>query len=82
MIKKTVLAAVLLAFTAAPALATHCPKDAAAIEAALPKSKLSDADKAEITALKEKGMALHKAGNHHDAEAALAEAMRKLLMGM
>jgi len=82
MFKKTVLASVLLALTATPALASHCPKDAAAIDAALPKSKLSDADKAEVNALKEKGMALHNAGNHRESEAALAEAMRKLLMGM
>ena len=80
MIKKTALAFALLAFSAVPALASHCPLDAKAIEAALAKSSLSDAKKAEIAALKDEGMALHKAGNHHDSEATLAKAMRMLLL--
>ena len=81
MLKKTALAAVLLAFTAAPALASHCPLDAKAIEAGLAKSSLSDAKKAEIEALKEEGMAQHTAGDHRAAEATLAKAMRELLLG-
>jgi hypothetical protein len=83
MIKKTALAAAFLALTAAPALAAHCPKDAAAIEAALAKAtNLSDAQKAEITELKEQGMSQHNAGDHRAAEATLAEAMRKILTEM
>ncbi|MDH3194958.1 MAG: hypothetical protein OEL78_01450 [Hyphomicrobiales bacterium] len=64
---------------AAPALAAHCPKDAAAVEAGLSKSTLSDAEKAEISALKDQGMQLHNAGDHRASEAALADAMRRLL---
>ena len=64
---------------AAPALAFHCPKDAKAIEAGLSKSTLGDAEKAEISALKDKGMQLHGAKDHRGGTAALADAMRRLL---
>jgi len=81
MIKKTALAFALLAFSAVPALAAHCPADAKAIEAALAKSSLDAAQKAEITALKDEGMKQHAAGDHRGAEATLAKAMRQLLLG-
>lgn len=80
MLKKIALAAAALGFLATPALAAHCPADAQAIEAALPKSSLSDAEKAEISALKDEGMAQHNAGDHRAAEATLARAMRMLLL--
>lgn len=79
MIRKTLTAFAALALMATPALAAHCPQDAAAIEAALPNSSLSDAEKAEVEALKEQGMELHAAGNHRESEAVLADAMRRLL---
>ncbi|HSM19839.1 MAG TPA: hypothetical protein VK844_05665 [Hyphomicrobiales bacterium] len=82
MLRSTLLAGAALMLFAAPALAAHCPKDAAAIEAALPKSSLSDAEKAEVTQLKEQGMAAHNAGNHRESEALLADAMRRILNGM
>ena len=75
-------AAAALALLAGSALASHCPKDAAAIEAALPKSTLPDAEKAEISALKDQGMQQHQAGDHRASEATLADAMRRLLNGM
>jgi hypothetical protein len=64
---------------ASPAFAAHCPKDAAAIDAALAKMSINDTLKAEVVALKEQGMALHAAGNHRESEAILADAMRRLL---
>lgn len=64
---------------AAPALAAHCPKDAAAIEAGLSKSTLGDAEKAEISAMKDEGMKLHGTKDHRGSEAILADAMRRLL---
>lgn len=77
------LAAVaVVALFATPAMAAHCPQDAAAIEHALPLSNLSDDEKAEIEALKERGMELHEAGNHSESEAILADAMRRLLLAM
>lgn len=83
MLRKTMLAGAALMLLATPALAHHCPKDAAAIEAGLAKAaKLTDAQKADITALKDKGMAAHNSGDHAAAEATLAEAMRMLLNEM
>ncbi|MDP2620880.1 MAG: hypothetical protein Q8P46_12020 [Hyphomicrobiales bacterium] len=82
MLRKTLLAGAALALFATPALAFHCPMDAAAIDAGLAKASLTDAQKAEITALKDKGMAEHSSGNHDEAQKSLAEAMRKLLNDM
>lgn len=79
MIRNTLSAFAILAVMATPALAAHCPLDAAAIEQALPNSSLSEEQKAEVTRLKEEGMELHNAGNHRESEAVLAEAMRMLL---
>jgi hypothetical protein len=80
MIRNTLSALAVLALLATPSLAAHCPADAAAIEHALPNSNLSDAEKAEVEALKDQGMEQHAAGNHREAEALLADAMRRLLM--
>ena len=79
MIRKTLIAAAVLGFLATPALASHCPKDAAAIDHALSILKVSDKVKTDVNALRDKGMAEHKAGKHGDAETTLAEAMRMLL---
>ena len=78
MIRTTLSALALLAFAATPALAAQCPRDAAAVDQALPQSTLSDAEKAEIKALRDQGMAAHDAGNHPEAEALLAEALKRL----
>ena len=64
---------------ATPALAHHCPKDAAAIDGAMSKMTLDDATRASVQALRDEGMALHAAGNHEDSEHKLSEAMRLLL---
>ena len=64
---------------AAPALAAYCPKNAAAIEAGLSKSTLGDAEKAEISTMKDQGLQLHGSGDHRGAEKVLADAMRRLL---
>lgn len=83
MLRSTLLAGAALALLASPALAFHCPKDAGAIDAGLAKaSNLTAAQKAEIAALKDKGMAAHGSGNHAEAEKTLAEAMRMLLTEM
>ncbi len=75
------LSAAAIFLLAAPAWAGHCPKDAAAIDAYLSKMSVSDTLKANVTAMKDEGMALHNAGNHAESEAKLAEAMRALLNG-
>ena len=69
----------IFALTALPALASHCPADAAAITAALENVTVSDEVEAQVIELRDAGMAAHEAGNHDDAEATLAEAMRLLL---
>ena len=71
------LAAVLLIAT--PAFAFHCPKDMAAIDAALAKNpSLSDAQMAQVKELRAKGEAEHKAGNHQASVDSLAKAMEIL----
>ena len=79
MYRSIIAASAALFLMASPAFAHHCPMDAAAIDAALSKVSVSDTVKASVIALRNKGMAAHDAGNHAEAEAALAEAMRQLL---
>lgn len=73
---------VALALLAAPAVAfaNSCPMQMAAIDAALPTAKLSDADKAKVEELRKKGEELHAAGDHAGSEQALGEA--KALLGI
>jgi hypothetical protein len=66
---------------ATAALASHCPMDAAAIDAYLARAEVSDSMKSQVNTLKDEGMALHADGKHAEAEAKLAEAMRMLLNG-
>ncbi len=79
MTRTLVTALSLFGLMAAPAWAGHCPKDAAAIEQALGTMTVTDEFRAEITAAKDEGMALHAAGDHGASEAMLADAMRRLL---
>jgi hypothetical protein len=66
---------VALAFTATSAFAMHCPKDMKAIDAALPKAKLSADQMAEVKKLRAEGEALHKAGKHKESVETLGRAM-------
>lgn len=79
MVRRYILASMVTVLMTAPAFAGHCPKDAAAIDAYLSRASVSDTLKAEVTAMKDEGMALHSAGNHAESEAKLADAMRRLL---
>lgn len=81
--RKTILAAAALSvLLVTPALASHCPKDIKAIDAALTKVKLSAADKAKVKALRDEGEALHKAKKHRASVDKLSEAMRIILNKM
>jgi uncharacterized protein len=72
------LAAALL-FASSAAFAFHCPKDMAAIDAALAKNpQLSASDMAEVKKLRAEGEAYHKAGKHQESVDALAKAMKIL----
>lgn len=80
MVRKTLTAFAVLALFASPALAAHCPMDAAAIDNALEaRADLPESEREEIMALRDRGMELHNEGNHREAEATLAEGMRRLL---
>lgn len=82
MLKKTILTAAFAAFLAAPALAGHCPKDAAAIDHAIAVLDVGDDVKTKVTELRDKGMEQHEAGDHASSEDTLSEAMRTLLMAV
>jgi hypothetical protein len=67
-----------LSFSAGYAIAFHCPKDMAKIDAAMKTAQLSSADKAKVETYRKDGEALHKAGNHQESVDTLAKAMRIL----
>lgn len=80
MLRKGLIIFAASALLAGPAFAFHCPKDMAAIDAALPSSTLSDADKAKVMELRSKGEELHKASDHAGSVKTLEEAM--VLLGI
>ena len=79
MLKRTLLATVMAVFASgflgAPALASHCPKDVKAIDAALKTSTISGAQMSKVKALRDKGNAEHSGGKHGDSIKSLHEAM-------
>ncbi len=73
-----VAAAVVVAMTS-PAFAKHCPKDVEIINQSLPKAKgLNNMQMTEIKALRDKGAAYHKSGNHGESIKVLHEAIKIL----
>lgn len=71
--------AVSLAFASSAAFAAHCPKDMAAIDAALgAKPSLSADQLDEVKKLRAEGEALHKAGKHKESVETLDKAMKIL----
>ena len=69
-----------LSLAAGLALAHNCPNEMKAIDAALPKAKLSAAQSAEVKKLRTDGESLHKDGKHAESMAALGKA--KGLLGI
>ena len=67
-----------LALASSTAFAFHCPADMKAIDAALPKAKLSDAQMAEVKKYRAEGETLHKAGKHQESVDTLAKAKKIL----
>ena len=63
-----------LALASSLALANNCPNEWKAIDAALPKAKLSAAQTSEVKKLRAEGEQLHKAGKHSESMAALGKA--------
>lgn len=74
---KVAAAAATVAF-ACTAWANNCPAEMKAIDAALPKAKLSAKQAEEVKKLRADGEAAHKAGNHADSMKALGEAKKTL----
>lgn len=75
---KTMFAAAALTFASSTAFAFHCPVDMKAIDAALPKAKVSEAQVAEVKKLRAEGESLHKAGKHQESVDTLAKAKKIL----
>ncbi len=76
---RTLIAAAVLALTSSIAFANHCPKDMAAIDAALAKNPSLSADKlAAVKQLRADGEAMHKAGKHTESMDSLGKAMKIL----
>lgn len=78
--KKLILAAVLSAAFAGPALAHQCPSLMGKIDEAMKTASVDDATKTKIMDLYAKGKAEHEAGDHDSSEKDLNEALK--LLGM
>ena len=63
-----------LTLASSVALANSCPREMKAIDAALPKAKLSAEQKSEVQKLRAEGESHHKAGKHAESMAALGKA--------
>jgi hypothetical protein len=75
---KRFMLAIALSLAAATAFAGNCPVQMKAIDAALPKAKLSSAQMNEVKKLRADGEKLHKEGKHAESMATLGKA-KKLL---
>ena len=75
---RSIVVAMTLALASGVAFANSCPKEMKAIDAALPKAKLSEAQMNEVKQLRADGEKLHKDGKHDDSMAALGKAKKIL----
>lgn len=75
---RSIMIALLFALTSGVAFASSCPKHMKAIDAALPKAKLSEAQMSEVKKLRADGESLHKAGKHDESMTALTKAEKIL----
>jgi hypothetical protein len=62
------------ALASSVAFANSCPKEMKAIDAALPKAKLSASQKSEVQKLRADGEKFHKEGKHSESMASLNKA--------
>ncbi len=77
--KSILLAAAVVVAMTSPAFANHGPKDVKIIDEALAKATgLTDMQMTEVKALRDKGDALHKSGNHGESIKVLHEATKIL----
>ena len=79
MLFRTLAAATVVAFLAAPALAGQCPALIGQIDAALASTPgLSDDVKAQVTELRNKGEEQHNSGDHGGSVESLKQALSLL----
>ena len=71
---RSMVVALSLELASSLAYAGSCPKEMKAIDAALPKAKLSDAQMAEVKKLRADGEKFHKEGKHSESMEALGKA--------
>ncbi len=77
--KRLFIAVAVLIGMTSPAFAKHCPKDAKIINQAMREAfGLTKMQIAEVIALRDKGMALHKDGKHGESIKALHAATKIL----
>ncbi len=76
MIKRMIIASVVVMAMATSALAFQCPGDMRKIDAKLASASLPDDVLAEVVMLRKRGQAEHGAGQHAASVATLADAMR------
>ena len=67
-----------LAFASSAAFAFNCPVQMKAIDEALPKAQLTDAQKKEVAKHRAEGETFHKAGKHQESIDALTKAKKVL----
>lgn len=70
----------MMIFAVSPAFASegHCGADIKAVDAALGKAKLTDADRATVKAARAEAEELHKAGKEEECEKSLTVAQKLL----
>ena len=74
----TLLVASAFALTSTAAFAHRCPAEMKAIDAAMPKAKVSEGQMGEVKKLRAEGETLHKAGKHVESAEALDKAKKIL----
>jgi hypothetical protein len=74
----SILIGAMLTIASSSVLAHRCPAEMRAIDAAMPKAKLSDSQAAEVKKLRAEGETLHKAGKHQESTEALDKAKKIL----
>ena len=75
---RNVLVAISLALISGAAIASSCPKEMKAIDAALPGAKLSEAQMTEVNKLRADGEQFHKDKKHAESMEALGKAKKIL----
>ena len=75
---RNIVIAILLALSSGVAVASSCPKEMKAIDAALPNAKLSAAQMTEVKSLRADGEQFHKDKKHAESMEALGKAKKIL----